>query len=94
MLCRERKEGKVFFAFGSKATSIGFVHNKAVGTQMQGKKALQSIYRYLQFCLHFNYNPSSKYYTSCAKEFPKCFYRNQGESNKDYYKASDLASVH
>jgi hypothetical protein len=38
MLCRERKEGKVFFAFGSKATSIGFVHNKAVGTRMQGKK--------------------------------------------------------
>jgi hypothetical protein len=34
----ERKEGKVFFAFGSKATSIGFIHNKAVGTRMKGKK--------------------------------------------------------
>jgi hypothetical protein len=38
VLCREQKEGKVFFAFGSIATSIGFVHNKAVGTQMKGKK--------------------------------------------------------
>jgi hypothetical protein len=35
----------VFFAFGSKATSIGFVHNKAVDTRMKGKKALQSIYK-------------------------------------------------
>jgi hypothetical protein len=43
VLCREQKEGKVFFSFGSKAMSIGFVHNKAVGTQMQGKKALQSV---------------------------------------------------
>jgi hypothetical protein len=38
MLCRERKEGKLFFGSGSKATSIGFVHNKAVGTRMQGKQ--------------------------------------------------------
>jgi hypothetical protein len=45
VLCRERKEGKVFFVFGTKATSIGFVHNKAVGTRMQGKK---SITKYLQ----------------------------------------------
>ena len=35
----------MFFAFVSKATSIGFVHNKAVGTRMQGKK---SITKYLQ----------------------------------------------
>jgi hypothetical protein len=51
MLCRERKEGKVFFAFGSKTTSIGFVHNKAVGTQMQGKKkhykVFTNIYNYV-----------------------------------------------
>jgi hypothetical protein len=46
------KEGKVFFAFGSKATIIGFVHNKVVGTRMKGKKVLQSIYKYLQFCSH------------------------------------------
>jgi hypothetical protein len=57
---------------------------------MKGKKALHSIYKYLQFCSHFNYNPLSKYYTSCAKEFPKCFYRYQGESYKDFFKASDL----
>jgi hypothetical protein len=63
---------------------------KAVGTEMQGKKALQSIYKHLQFCWHFSY----KCYISYAKEFPKCFYRNQGESYEDYFKASDLASVH
>jgi hypothetical protein len=45
VLCRERKEGNVFFSFVSKATSIGFVHNKAVGTRMKGKK---SITKYLQ----------------------------------------------
>jgi hypothetical protein len=41
----------VFFAFGSKATSIGFVHNKAVSTRMQGKqkhyKVLTNIYNYV-----------------------------------------------
>jgi hypothetical protein len=42
----------VFFAFDSKATSIGFVHDKAVGTRMKGKKSLQSIYKYLKFCSH------------------------------------------
>jgi hypothetical protein len=94
VLFHERKEGKVFLSFVSKATSIGFVHNKAVGTRMKGKKALHSIYKYLQFCSHFNYNPSSKYYTSRAKEFPKCFYRYQGESYKDYFKSSELTSVH
>jgi hypothetical protein len=30
-ICRERKEGKLFFTFGSKATSICFIHNKAAG---------------------------------------------------------------
>jgi hypothetical protein len=35
----------VFFAFGSKSTSIGFVHNIVVGTRMQGKK---SVTKYLQ----------------------------------------------
>jgi hypothetical protein len=32
MLRCERKEGKVFFAFGSKITSVGFVHIKAIHT--------------------------------------------------------------
>jgi hypothetical protein len=67
------KKGRCFSPFDSKATSIGFVHNKAAGTRMQGKKALQSIYKYLQFYSHFNYNPSSKYYIPCTKEFPKFF---------------------
>jgi hypothetical protein len=52
MLCRERKEGKVFFAFSSKATSMGFVHNKAVSTRMQGKqkhyKVFISIYNFVR----------------------------------------------
>jgi hypothetical protein len=41
----------VFFAFGSKAMCIGFVHNKAVGTRMQGKKALQSIYNFVRISI-------------------------------------------
>jgi hypothetical protein len=32
MLRCERKEGKVFFAFGSKIVSVGFVHSKAIRT--------------------------------------------------------------
>jgi hypothetical protein len=32
MLRCARKEGKVFFAFGSKAVTVGFVHNKAIYT--------------------------------------------------------------
>jgi hypothetical protein len=32
MLRCERKEGKVFFAFGSKIASVGFVHIKAIHT--------------------------------------------------------------
>jgi hypothetical protein len=33
----ERKEGKVFFAFGSKDASVGFVHSKADDVQAKGK---------------------------------------------------------
>jgi hypothetical protein len=58
MLCHERKEGKVFFAFSSKTTSIGFVHNKAVGTRMQGKqkhyKVFTNIYNSLRISITNN----------------------------------------
>ena len=39
----ERKEGKMFSPSTQKATSIGFVHNKADDIQTEGKVALQSI---------------------------------------------------
>jgi hypothetical protein len=32
MLRCAQKEGKVFFAFGSKVVPVGFVHNKAIYT--------------------------------------------------------------
>jgi hypothetical protein len=32
MLRCEQKEGKVFFAFGSKIVTVGFIHNKAIHT--------------------------------------------------------------
>jgi hypothetical protein len=33
MLRCERKEGKVFFSYGSKIASVGFVHIKAIHTR-------------------------------------------------------------
>jgi hypothetical protein len=48
------KKGRCFSPSAQKATSIGFVHSKADNTRMKGKIALQSIYKYLQFCSHSN----------------------------------------
>jgi hypothetical protein len=46
------KKGRYFSPSAQKATSIGFVHNKEDDTQMKGKIALQSIYKYLQLSVH------------------------------------------
>jgi hypothetical protein len=46
------KKGRCFSPSAQKATSIGFVHSKADITQMKGKIALQSIYKYLKFWSH------------------------------------------
>jgi hypothetical protein len=49
MLRCERKEGKVYFAFGSKITSVGFVHIKAIHTEQKGKIILQYIHKIVQY---------------------------------------------
>jgi hypothetical protein len=59
MLRCERKEGKLFFAFGSKTGSIGFVHSKASNSGrkviLQGThKCLQRFYIILQFFAKYN----------------------------------------
>jgi hypothetical protein len=43
------KEGKVFFAFGSKGTI--FVHIKAVHTWMERQNILQGIDKFTEHCL-------------------------------------------
>jgi hypothetical protein len=68
----------VFFAFGSKTTSIGFAHNKAVGTRMQGKqkhyKVFTNSYNYVRFSVTNITFPAQKNFQSVfteIKEDPK-----------------------
>jgi hypothetical protein len=65
------KKGRCFSPSAQKATSIGFVHNKADDTRMKGKivfKAFTNIYNYL---FTFNYNSLSNNTPFLHKEFPK-----------------------
>jgi hypothetical protein len=48
MLRCEQKEGKVFFAFGSKSYKRWFRPQQSRYTRMKGKIAFRSIYKYLQ----------------------------------------------
>jgi hypothetical protein len=73
----EQKEGKVFFAFGSKkAESISFIHSKANNSGIKGKSALRGIHKYLQKTFTFNHNSLLNSTFSCTNKLRKSFYRH------------------